>query len=75
MAGGLHKGLEQEWKSDTKYAILIADCPAHGAAYFKSMDDRFPKGDPNGRKIEDLIEQYAKKEVSFNAVKITKHTD
>jgi len=30
LAGGLEVALKQDWKSKSKYAILLADCPCHG---------------------------------------------
>jgi len=76
VAGGLFEGLMQQWESDAKYAIFIADAPPHGRQYQNANHgDGNPLGDPNGRQIENLIETYAKKGIFFNAIKITSFTD
>ena len=59
IAGGFQKALEQQWESKTRYAILIADSPAHGTKYHDlpiGMDyDRYPEGDPESHQLEDQI--------------------
>jgi len=34
------------------------------------MNDKYPKGDPNGLVIEDLMAEYFKKGIEFTAVKL-----
>ena len=76
VAGGLSYALQQSWQAKAKYAIFIADSPAHGKAYYSHhASDDYPKGDPEGRKIEDLIEQFAKNDINLYAIKITSTTD
>lgn len=71
VVGGLSKGLEQNWTSKTKYAILIADYPTHGKKFYSGSDDRYPKGCPKGLIIETIIKAYASRNICFNAIKIT----
>ena len=33
VAGGLNAGLNMSWRSNARYAILIADAPGHGQKY------------------------------------------
>ena len=74
--GGLSYGLQQSWQSSAKYAVLICDAPSHGSTYYKGkIDDKFPEGDPEGRKLEDLIIQYARNGIMFYAIKIHEITD
>jgi hypothetical protein len=75
VVGGMNKGLQQNWTSKTRYAILLADYPTHGKKFYSGSDDRYPKGCPNGLVIEDIIKKYAQKDICFNAVKITRETD
>ncbi|MFS8160430.1 MAG: hypothetical protein ACMG6E_09545 [Candidatus Roizmanbacteria bacterium] len=75
VVGGMNKGLQQNWISKNKYAILLADCPTHGRKFYSGRDDRYPEGCPNGLVIEDIIKRYAEKDICFNAVKITNETD
>lgn len=74
--GGLSHGLQQSWKSKARYAVLICDAPSHGSCYYKGkIDDKFPAGDPQGRKLEDLIAQFAKNSIIFYAIRINEITD
>lgn len=75
VAGGLSLALSQSWKASTKYAIFIADAPGHGDTYHAPGGDDYPKGDPKGRKLEDLIKQFAKKDINLYAIKINSYTD
>ena len=75
VAGGLSYALQQNWEAKAKYAVFIADAPAHGKKYYRHADDEFPDGDPEGRKIEDLIEQFAKNDISLYAIKIQNSTE
>lgn len=67
IAGGFQKALEQQWESKTRYAILIADSPAHGTKYHDLqigyLYERYPEGDPEGRQLEDQILQFADKKI------------
>lgn len=43
-----------QWQARARYAILVADAPCHGKKYHEdSIDDEYPKGDPNGIDIEN----------------------
>ena len=75
VAGGLSYALQQSWRAKAKYAVFIADSPAHGKDYHDRFSDDHPAGDPNGRKIEDLIAQFAKNDINLYAIKITSTTD
>mmetsp|Transcript_42585 Transcript_42585/g.31176 ORF Transcript_42585/g.31176 Transcript_42585/m.31176 type:complete len:110 (+) Transcript_42585:221-550(+) len=78
VAGGLKLGLEQEWQSKIRYAVLIADYPPHGKQYYSSTYthyDNFPNGHPTSISIEALAKNYAHLGVDFNAIKITSETD
>lgn len=82
VAGGLKMGLQQEWKSTLKYAILIADYPNHGSKYWPNPKkgsthkyDSYPNGKLNAPTIESLIRKYADQNICFNAVSITEETN
>lgn len=75
VAGGLTYALQQNWKAKAKYAIFIADSPAHGEDYYYYANDDYPKGDPKGRKIETLMETFGTNDVNFYAIKINDSTD
>ena len=70
MAGGLTRALEYDWKSKSKFAILIADAPCHGIQYHGiSNFDSFPNGDPR-YKIDEIIKKYAAKEINLLCLNI-----
>ena len=75
VAGGLSYALQQNWKAKAKYAVFIADSPAHGKSYHVNCGDDHPNGDPKGRRLEDLIAQFAKNDINLYAIKITDSTD
>ena len=57
---GIERALEKNWKSNARYAILIADAPCHGSKYHSSyIPDIYPDGDPSRRNIEELIKNMA----------------
>lgn len=74
IAGAFDHALKQDWTAQTKYAVLITDAPCHGSKYHREQDN-YPKGDPNGLDIEEQIVEFAKKQIIFNAIKVTKLTD
>ena len=70
MAGGLTRALEYDWKSKSKFAILIADAPCHGIQYHGiSNFDSFPNGDPR-YKIDEIIKKYAAQEINILCLNI-----
>ena len=76
VAGGLNSGLNMSWRSNARYAILIADAPGHGNKYHESdVEDHYPKGDPNGLVIEDLMKKYVEKNINLTLTRIDDYTD
>ena len=74
MAGGLTRALEYDWKSKSKFAILIADAPCHGIQYHGITNfDSFPNGDPR-YKIDEIIKKYATKEINLLCLNIVDKT-
>jgi hypothetical protein len=75
LTGGLKKGLEQNWQENSaKYCILVCDAPCHGAKYHSQSDD-YPNGCPNGLIPEDLVAEYAIRNITFYALKINNETN
>ena len=76
VAGGLFAGLNMSWRSNARYAILIADAPGHGNKYHdKEVEDHYPDGDPNGHVLEDLMAKYVDKNINLNLARIDDYTD
>ena len=76
VAGGLNAGLNMHWRSNARYAILIADAPGHGKQYHADdVQDDYMDGDPNGLIIEGLMEKYVDNNINLCLTKIDEYTD
>lgn len=74
LAGGLDLALKQDWKSKAKYAIIVSDAPCHGRQFHSCMDD-YPTGCPKGLKMEDLVSEFAKRDIILSAIEINNKTE
>ena len=76
VAGGLNAGLKMNWRSNARYAILIADAPGHGNQYHDNeVQDDYGNGDPNGLVLEELMEKYVDNNINLCLTKIDEYTD
>ena len=75
LVGGLRVGLNMNWISNAKYAILVCDAPCHGKKYHDLEYDLFEGGDPDGVSLEDVMIKYYEKEITFYCIDIEKDTD
>ena len=76
VAGGLNAGLNMNWRSNARYAILIADAPGHGNQYHnEEVQDDYESGDPNGLVLEDIMEKYADNNINLCLTRIDDYTD
>ena len=76
MVGGLNLALNYSWKSNTRFAMLIADAPCHGIQFHELKDasfDDYPKGDPN-YKIDKIIQKYAERNINLLCLNLTDYT-
>ena len=73
MNWAFEKALEQSWKNNAKFAILIGDTPCHGTKYH-NLSDFYPDGVPGRRNIEELIKELAEKNISLFCMEITNMT-
>ena len=74
MAGGLVRALEYDWKSNSKFAILIADAPCHGIQYHEIPNfDSFEKGDSK-HKVDEIVKNYATKNINLLCLNIMDKT-
>ncbi|EAR97191.1 MHCK/EF2 kinase domain protein (macronuclear) [Tetrahymena thermophila SB210] len=74
VTGGLNNALNFGWGSAAKQLIFIADYPAHGLKYHDNLIDNYPKGCPNGLKLEDLMSQFSFKKIDFTVVEVSQST-
>lgn len=77
IAGALEKACALTWgPSDVRLVFHIADSPAHGLNYHEvHVSDRFPQGDPDGKKPKFLLRHLAQQEIEYTFVRITASTD
>lgn len=77
VAGALDKACGLTWgPSDVRMLFHIADAPAHGKGYHEPhVSDRFPQGDPEGKKPTHLLTHLAHQEIEYTFVRITASTD
>jgi vacuole morphology and inheritance protein 14 len=76
VAGGLNAGLNMNWRSNARYAILIADAPGHGSQYHTDeVQDDYEQGDPNGLVLEEIMEKYADNNINLCLTRIDDYTD
>ena len=75
MALGMEMAVNKNWKSNSRFAILVADYPCHGSKYHSIPTDLYPNGAPNRRNIEELVNELASKYISLFCMKLTSHTD
>ena len=75
MQGGLKLSLLQDWTEEaSKRVIIITDAPPHGTKYHNEGIDDFPKGSPDGIVLEDLMKEFAQKEIEFQVIQLNKST-
>lgn len=72
VVGGLKLCLMQDWSQMAgKKVFFIADAPCHGTKYHVSREgDEYPEGSPDGLVLEDLMQEFAEKDIDFNIVKL-----
>ena len=73
--GGFQQALYNlDWKSESKLLYHIADAPCHGRKFHQVSDD-FPKGHPEDKPWEDIIDTIVKMEINYIFYKILGQTD
>ena len=71
ITGGMRKCLDQAWNSASKKQVFhIADAPCHGKKYHKDEWDSYPAGCPEGLVLEDLMGEFAAKDIAFTFIKL-----
>ena len=78
LCGALALAQNKNWNGKTRFAILVTDSPCHGEKYHDlkgEQKDNYPKGDREGRIIENYIKFFAEEEISLFCLKINSTTD
>ncbi|CEM36414.1 unnamed protein product [Vitrella brassicaformis CCMP3155] len=78
VAGALKAVGDMQWQALTKAVIHVGDAPPHGLQYHDNTcpghGDDYPGGDPNGLRIEQLMQGFRALGLDYCFVRITKHT-
>ena len=74
VVGALKVGLDMDWQSNAKYAVLVCDAPCHGKKYHDISYDKFEDGDPDGTLLEDVMKKFYEKGITFYCIEIDKNT-
>ena len=65
--------------SSVKQAFLICDAPGHGSDInglnHAMFGDDYPKGSPDGHKIQEQLKMFASKNINFTIVKVNDNCD
>ena len=75
VAGALRRVSELDWKSNIKLIFHAADAPGHGEQYHKNLYDLYPRGDPEGSVLEDLVKGFAKERIDYYFLRMKEITD
>ena len=74
--GAFEMALNKTWKSNARFAILVADAPCDGEiCHSDTYDDDYPDGIPGRRNITDLVEELADKQISLFCMRIKDDTE
>ena len=80
VAGAFELSLKMNWKGNTKIAFLITDSPCHGSKYhdlnknLKEEIDKYDDENPNGKKIDEIIQDLFTKNISLFCLNLHKNT-
>ena len=76
IVGAFEMALNKTWKSNARFAMLVADAPCHGNICHEDYYyDDYPNGIPGQRNITDLVEELAENKISLFCIRITSDTE
>ena len=76
IAGAFEMALNKTWKSNARFAMLIADAPCHGKiCYYGYYNDDYSNGVPGQRNITDIVEELADNKISLFCLRIWGDTE
>ena len=77
LTGGLEMALNESWKNNAKFIVLIGDVPCHGIICHHGTisDEEFPNGVPGQRNITEIVKDLAINRISLFCMRITKKTE
>ena len=66
VAGAFEMVLNKTWRSNARFAMLVADSPCHGKnCYYGKYNGDYPNGVQSQRNISDLVEELAENKISL----------
>jgi hypothetical protein len=69
--GGFNKALGMAWDATSiKTAFHIFDAPGHGKDLCPGGGDDFPGGSPDGYKLQDQMQEFARRKINLTLVKV-----
>ena len=77
LTGGLEMALNETWKNNARFIVLVGDVPCHGTICHKDIyiNDDFPDGVPGQRNITEIVKDLAKNRISLFCMRITSNTE
>lgn len=73
--GGLNHALKMPWtEGSIKQLFLICDAPGHGKDICDGHDNH-SNGSPDGHRIQSQMQEFAKKRINFNIVRVNSSVD
>lgn len=76
VAGAFEMVLNKTWRSNARFAMLVADSPCHGKnCYYGKYNGDYPNGVQGQRNISDLVEELAENKISLFCIRITTDTE
>ena len=71
VAGALHHAINMSWDATIKMILMVTDAPPHGKEYHDiTISDRYPKGDPPGRKPRAQVKLLAEQGIDLTVFRI-----
>ena len=77
LTGGLEMALNESWKNNARFIVLVGDVPCHGTICHNgiNIDDDFLNGVPGQRNITEIVNDLAKNKISLFCMRITSNTE
>ena len=55
--------------------MIITDAPCHGKKYHDGYHDDFPDGSPDGLVLENLLDEFSRKDIEMHFFKLNSRCD
>ncbi|CAF0997399.1 unnamed protein product [Brachionus calyciflorus] len=72
--GGLLEATKLDWSSPVRILFHLCDAPCHGLRFHTNCEDLYPKGDPLGLEIKNLLSSLHKLNINYYFAQISPTT-